>query len=179
MIKVCSVHSRGWLLGSLSAENPELLTSWCSISRTVQTNALIDHGGFALWAAIDWSQRSLHTPAVQYMVNWRPFTTIWKYLHPTACFFWFVLLPVLWMIFKRESMVIFLVAALAVSWWNIWCPQCCSVLMSDVFDDAPANRLDLDPPSPGWGGYLSTICWCGIGEEDDNEKKWEVLRNIQ
>jgi hypothetical protein len=20
--------------------------------------------------------------------------------------------------------------------------------------------------------------WCGIGEEDDNEKKWEVLRNI-
>ena len=23
------------------------------------------------------------------------------------------------------------------------------------------------------------ICWCGIGEEDDNEKKWEVLRIIQ
>ena len=21
-------------------------------------------------------------------------------------------------------------------------------------------------------------CWCGIGEEDDNEKKWEVLRMV-
>jgi hypothetical protein len=23
------------------------------------------------------------------------------------------------------------------------------------------------------------IWWCGIEKEDDNEKKWEVLRNIQ
>jgi hypothetical protein len=22
------------------------------------------------------------------------------------------------------------------------------------------------------------ICWCGIGEEDANQKQWEVLRNL-
>jgi len=49
---------------------------------------------------------------------------------------------------------------------------------TDVFDKAPANRLDMDPLRPGWGGYVSMICWCGIGVEDDNEKKLEVLRII-
>jgi hypothetical protein len=23
------------------------------------------------------------------------------------------------------------------------------------------------------------MCWCGIEEEDDNERKWEALRTIQ
>jgi len=50
--------------------------------------------------------------------------------------------------------------------------------MSDVFDVVPTNRLDLDLHSSGWGGCVSMICCSGIGEEDDNEKKWEVLRNI-
>ena len=50
--------------------------------------------------------------------------------------------------------------------------------MTDVFDEEPANSLDLDAVSPGWGGCVSMICWCGIGEEDDNEKDWEVLRTI-
>jgi len=50
--------------------------------------------------------------------------------------------------------------------------------MSDAFDVAAANRLDIDLLSPGWGGWVSMICWCGIGEEDDNKKKWEVLRAI-
>jgi len=26
---------------------------------------------------------------------------------------------------------------------------------------------------------VSVICWCGIEEEDDNEKKWEVLRTVK
>jgi len=46
------------------------------------------------------------------------------------------------------------------------------------FDVAPANRPNLDPLLPGWGGGVSMICWVGIGEEDDNEKKWEALRTI-
>ena len=54
----------------------------------------------------------------------------------------------------------------------------CVLAMSDVFDVAPANRLDFDPLSPGWGACCSIICWCGIGTEDDNEKKREVLRTL-
>jgi len=50
--------------------------------------------------------------------------------------------------------------------------------MSDVLNVSPANQLDFDPLAAGWGGCVSMICWCGIGEEDDNEKKWEVLRTI-
>jgi len=48
-----------------------------------------------------------------------------------------------------------------------------------VFDVAPANRPVLDPLSPGGGGCVSMMCWCGIGEEDDNERKWEALRTIK
>jgi len=50
--------------------------------------------------------------------------------------------------------------------------------VGDIVDVAPTNWLDLDPLSPGGGGCVSMVCWCGIGEEDDNEKKWEVLRTI-
>jgi hypothetical protein len=35
-----------------------------------------------------------------------------------------------------------------------------------------------DPLSPGRGGCVSIMYWCGRGEEDDNEKKWEALRTI-
>jgi len=38
--------------------------------------------------------------------------------------------------------------------------------------------MDLDPLGPGWGGCVSMTCWCGMEEEDDTEKKWEVLRII-
>ena len=69
-------------------------------------------------------------------------------------------------------------AAFAPSGWTNWCLRSCCVAMSDVFDVAPTNQLDVDPLSPGWGGCVSVICWCGIGEEDDNETKWEVLRTI-
>jgi hypothetical protein len=52
------------------------------------------------------------------------------------------------------------------------------VPISDVFDEAPANRPDLELLGPGGGGCISMSCWCGIGEEDDNEKMWEALRII-
>jgi len=81
-------------------------------------------------------------------------------------------------VFTWASWVIFLVAASAASRWTNWCLHCCCVPISDVFNVAPANRLDFDPLAAGWGGCVSIICWCGIGEKDDKEEKWEVLRTI-
>jgi hypothetical protein len=40
-----------------------------------------------------------------------------------------------------------------------------------VFDVAPTNLPVFDPLSPGGGDCVSITCWCGIGEEDDNERK--------
>jgi len=53
------------------------------------------------------------------------------------------------------------------------------VPMSNVFDVSAANGLDFNPLTAGWGGCLSMISWCRRGEEDDNEKKWKVLRTKQ
>jgi len=178
VIKACFVHSRGCFSGNSSAKMPELTTSWCSISRTVRTNALVDHGCFPLRAAINWSRSSRRTPAICYMVNWRLLTAVWRYSHPTACCFLFVLLPVLRTIFKCASSVMCLVPASAASRWTNWCLRSCCVPISDIFNEASANWLDFDLLGPGWGGCVSMICWCGIGEEDDNEKMWEALRII-
>jgi len=50
--------------------------------------------------------------------------------------------------------------------------------MSDVFDEAPANSLDLNVLQHGSGGCVSMICWYWIGEENANEKQWEVLMTM-
>jgi len=71
-----------------------------------------------------------------------------------------------------------LVAVSAASWWTDWCLHSCSVPMSDVLDLVPVNQLELDPLPPGGAGCVSMICWCGIGEGDDNERKWEGWRTI-
>ena len=47
-----------------------------------------------------------------------------------------------------------------------------------VFDVAPVNQPVFDPLSPVGGGCVSMMRWCGIGQEDDNERKWEALRTI-
>ena len=142
------------------------------------TNAIVDHEGFPSQAALNWSRTSLQTPAGRYVVRQRPFTWLWLYSHPAACCFLFLLLPVLRTVIKCASWVICVVAALAVlRWTNCWLHSCCVPIIA-VFDLAPANRLGIDPLSPGWGGCVSMICWCGIGEKDDNEKKWEALRTI-
>jgi len=158
VIKACFVHSRGFLSRISSARIPELTTSWCSISPTVRTNACADHGCFLLQAATSWSRSSLRTSTVRYTINSRRFTMICICLHPTACCFLFLLLPVLWTIFKWASWVIFLVAASAASRWTCWCLHCCCFPMSDVFDVSPANRLDFDPLAAGWDDCDSVIC---------------------
>jgi len=152
--------------------------SWFSISWTVQIHALVDDKGLPLWAAIHLLSSSLRTPAVCYTVHCQLFTMIRIYSQPTAYCIIFFLLSVLLTIVKCVSLVILFVAAWAALWWTDWCLSSCCVQMGDVFDKAPSNRLDLDPLSPDWGGCVSMICGCGIGEEDDNKKKWEVLRNI-
>jgi len=177
-IKAYFVHSRGCLSPKSYPTMPELPTSWFSISQIVRTNALVDHGHFPVRAAINWVCSSWHILAACATVYWRPLTTVWINSHPTACCSLLMLLPVLRTSFKCVSWVIYLVAALAELRWCNWCLRSYCVPISDVFHDVPANWLDLDPYRPGWGGCVSMICWCGIGEEDDNEKKWEVLRFI-
>jgi hypothetical protein len=48
----------------------------------------------------------------------------------------------------------------------------------DVLDEMPIVLLNSDPISPGLCVCVFMIWWGGIGEDDDNEKKWEVLRKI-
>jgi len=172
VIKAFIVHSRGRLSGNSSAKIPELTTSWCSISRTVQTNGFFDHGGFALRAAMISLRSSLWTPAIRYMVNWPPIASIWIDSHPPVCCFLILLLPVLWTIFKCASWVICLVAASAASRWTNLCLRSCCVPRMCVCVVAPGNLPVFDPLSPGGGGCVSKMCWCGIREEDDNERKW-------
>jgi hypothetical protein len=178
MIKACLILSWGCLSKNPSAKIPELTTSICWIWWTVQTSAFIDYRGFTLRVAINWSRSSLQTPAVRDTVDCWLLTSIWIYSHPTAWCFPFLLLLVLWTIFKCASRVICLVIVLvALQWTNWWLCSCC-VAMIAIFDIVPANRLDWDSLTPGWGGCVSMICWCGIGEEYDNEKKWKSLRTI-
>jgi len=56
--------------------------------------------------------------------------------------------------------------------------HCCCVPATDALDEAPIDLLDSDPLSPGRDFCVAMSCLCGIGEEDDNKKKWEVLRNM-
>jgi len=165
VIKACFVHSRGHLSGNSCAKIPELTTSWWSISRTVRTNAYVAHGGFPLWAAMNSLCSSLRTPAVGYTVHWPPFASIRIYSHRTACCILFLLLPVLRKIFKCASWVICLVATLAASRWTNLCLRSCYVPRSSAFDLALVNLPVFDPLSPGGGGCVSIMCWCGIGEE--------------
>ena len=178
MIEACFVHSWGFVWGNLSMKTRELTTSWCSIPLSVGLYAFVDHGGLPLWAARNRSCSSLCTAAVRYTINYRLFTMTCMYLHSNVCCCLFTLLPVLRMIFKWASWELFLVAALAASWWTHKCLHSCCVPMSDILDVSPANRLDFDSLPAGWGGCASLICFYGIGEEDYNEKKWEVLRTI-
>jgi len=178
VINTCFVHSQGCLSGNSSAKIPELTTWCCSISRTVRTNAFVDHGGFLLRVAMNSLCSPLRTPAVRYTVDWPPIAFIWIHSHPTACCFLFFLLPVFQTIFKCASWVIYLVGALAASRWTNLCLRSCCVSRISALDVAPANPSVFDPLWPGGGGCVSMMCWCGIGEEDHNDRKWEALRTI-
>jgi len=165
------VHSRECLWRNSSAQMPELTTSWCSILRTVPIDSIVDHGGFPLQGAINWSRSSLPTPNFRYMVNWRPFTKVWIYWHPIACCFILLLLLVLRTIFQWASIVLCLEAALAASWWTNWCLGSCNVPLSDISKETPVDQLSSDLVYTGWVICVSIICWCGLGEDDDNEIK--------
>ena len=141
----------------------------------MRTNTFVNHGGFPLRAAMDLLCSFLQTPTVHYMVNWQPFASMWIYSHPTACRSMFLLPPVLQTTFKCASWVICLMPTLAASLWTNFCLRSCCVPRISVFHVAPAELPVFDPRSPGDGGCLSIMCWCGIGEEDDNGgsgKRW-------
>jgi len=164
MVEACLVHSRGFLSLNSSTKIPELRISWCFILRNVRTKALVNHCGFPLQAAINWSRSSLRTPAVYYFINWRPCTSIWQHLHPLTCCFLSLLLLVLRRIINCASRVMLSVAAFAPSWWSEWCLRFSWVSAGGVLDEAPVVVLNSVPPSPCWGVSGAMISCCGSEE---------------
>jgi len=164
MVKACLVHSRGFLSLNSSAKIPELTTSWWSISRTVRTNSLVDHGGSPLRATINWAHSSLSTPAVCYIIHWQPCTSIWRHIHPITCFFLFLLLPVLRKMFNCASRVMISLATFAASRRTKWCLRCSWVSAGGVLKEAPVVLLYSVPPSPCWGVCGARTCCCGSEE---------------
>jgi len=177
VFEACLIHSRGPLSRNSSATIPRLTTSWCLIPGTVRTNTFIDHRGLPLRAPINWSRSSLLTPAVHYILSWPPSILIWRYSHPIACCCLLLLHPVLRTVFKCASWAIILVAAIAASRWTNWCLSCCCVPARGTSDQVAVVQLDSDCITPGGGVCGAMTCCCGKQEEDDNEK-WNVLRNI-
>jgi hypothetical protein len=141
VIKTCFVHSCRCFSRNLCAKIPELTTLWCGISQTVLTNAFVDHGGFLLGVAIIWTRSFLRTAAVRYMNIWWLFTMVQIYSLLIACCFLLLLQPLLWTIFKCASWVIWLVAALAVSWCINWCLHSCCVPLWGVVRGCPLTAI--------------------------------------
>jgi len=164
VVKACLVSSWGFLSKNASANIPELITSWRSISRPVLTNAWVDHGGFPFWAARNCSRSSLGTPAECYIISWQSSTSIRLYSHRIMYCFLFLLLPVLRTMFDSASRVIFSVATCAESWWARWWLQCSWVSAGDVLGEAHVIVLDS---VPCWScrGVCGAMIWgCGIEE---------------
>lgn len=145
---------------------------------TVQTDALVNRRGFPLCAKISYLHSSLQILTIRYTESWQLLTVRWIYSYPIPCCSLFLLLSVLQMIFKCTSLVIFTLAALAVSrLTNLWL-CCCCVEVNDSLDEVPNAMLDWDTLWPCLGICIAMICCCRIGEKDDNQKQWEVLSNI-
>jgi hypothetical protein len=155
----CFVHSRRRFSRNSSAKIPELTTSSCSISRTVRTNVLVEHGDLPLRNAINWSCTSLHTLAVCYILSWPSFTQRWIDSHPIARCFKFLLLPVLRTVFECASLLKFWGATLAVSRWTNWSLRCCCVSSNDALREAPVVRLDSAPIAPGGSVSGAMACY--------------------
>jgi len=144
----------------------------------VRTNAYIHHGGLPLDTSINWSCSSQRSPALYYIISWRPSTSIPIYWHPIMCWFVFLLLSVLRTIFNCAFRVIFSVAAFAASQWTKWCLRCHCVSAGDVLENVPIVLLDSDPLVSCCAFSWSMICLGRCEEKDDNKKKWEVLRKM-
>jgi len=164
VVKPCLVHSWGFLSHNLFARIPELSTSWCSISRTVRKNALVDHGGFPLRAAWNWPRSSLCTPGACYIISGRPSTSIPQYSHPIACCVLFLLPLVSRTIPTCVSRVMVSVAAFAASRWAKWCWHCSWDSAGGVLEEAPVVLLHSVPHSPCWGVCGAMICCSGSEE---------------
>jgi hypothetical protein len=80
--KVYFVHSQKCLLLDSFETLPELTTSWCSILWTVWIHAFLNHGGWTVLPAINWSQSSLYTPAVHHIVSCQLTTSKCIHSHP-------------------------------------------------------------------------------------------------
>jgi len=164
VVRACCLNFRGCLIINSCKRIPELTTSWCSILPTVKTYEFVDHGGFRLWAALNWSCSSLSTPALCYIVTGRPATSIRQHSHPTVCCFLFMLLPVLRPIFACASMVTFSVAAFAALQWTSWWLCGSWVSAGSLLDEAHIILLDSDSLPPCWGVCGAKISWCGCDE---------------
>jgi len=160
VVEACLVHSRGFLSLNSSSKIAELTTPWCSILQAVQTNALVDHGGFPSRVARNWSRSSLRTPAECYIIWWGSSISIWLYSHPITCICLFLLLLVLWTMFNCASRVLILVAAFAASQWAKCCLRCRWVSAGGVLEEAPVVLLNSVPCSTYWGvcGAMSRCC---------------------
>jgi len=158
--KAWLVHSRRFLSLNSSVKIPERTTSRCSILRTVRRNALVDHGGFPLQAAINWSRSSSRSPAECDINYWRPCTSTRLHLHPIACCFLFFLIVVLRTILNCACSVRFLVAAFAASRWAKWCRRCSWVSAGCVSDETAVVLLDSVPLSPCCGARGAMIHCC-------------------
>jgi hypothetical protein len=126
---------------------------------------------------MNWSQSSVRTPAVHYIVCWLPCTLIWGDSDPIACYFWSLLSLLLCTIIKYEFWAGFLVGAIAALRWTNWCLRCCWVAARGILDEVPIIRLDLDLITPAWGVCEAVNCCGGKGDKDDHEK-WNIQRNI-
>jgi hypothetical protein len=161
VFKACFIYSLKCSSFNSSTKIPELTTTWCSISRMVKTNALVDHTGLPLRKAINWSCCSLLTPAKHYNVNWLLSTLIWIDSHPITCGFIFLLLLVLCTIFKCAFWVVFTVATMAVSQCTNCCLHCCSVSLGGALLEAAVIGLNMAPITPGWYVSGAMDCCCG------------------
>jgi len=108
-------HFQGRLSPNSCANIPHLTTLWCSISQTVRTKKVVEHGSFLLRAVMSWSRSSLHSPAVHYTLGWLSATSIWIDSHPIAWCFLFLLLHISCTSLQWVSLVIFSVAIIAES----------------------------------------------------------------
>jgi len=104
--------------------------------------------------------------------------SIWIHSHRIACCFILLPLLVLGTIFKCASWVRLSVAALAALQWTDWYLHCCCVSAGGALHKVPIIWLDSDRLAPCRDVSGSMISYCWQGEEDDNENKWEFLRNI-
>jgi len=100
------------------------------------------------------------------------------HLHSMAYCFLFLQLPDIRMVFNCASRVVLMVAGFAGWRCTKLCLCCCCVTASDELAKVPVVRLDSSTLAPGQCAWGTMTCCCGQGEADDNEKKWEVLRNI-